>query len=340
MTGVSPRPTLPAVLIAIGAAFTVSLVIIVALSDDPSRAVFFFFAGPLIDSYHFGNMLDTAGLLALTGLGVAVAFRGGTFNLGGEGQSYLGSLVAAQIALTLFPADLASPLLVVPLVLLVSSAAGGVTAAVSGALRALWNIDELITSFLISSAALPIIDYLIGGPLRDPEGYLLATARIPTAARIPHLFAPSALNAGALVSIATVVIVWFSLQRTLPGYELRLTGVNPRFARYGGISTGAYFVGAMAASGLLHGLAGGLYVVGTRYMAVQRGTAGLGWNGIAVALIAENRPLAVIPAALVFSYLETATDTAILNTGFSFELSAIVQAAVFLLITAKAFGRS
>ena len=334
MIDTSPKPSIRAVSIALGAAFLISLLIVVILSREPVRAAYYFFIGPIISRFHAGNLLDGAALLMCTGLGISLAFRSGTFNLGGEGQSYAGALVASQIAISPLLARLPGPV-GIPVLLVTAAFVGGAIAALSGYLRAKFDIDELITSFLVSSAMIPIIDYLVAEPLRDQSGYLLATEEIPISTRFSHLFEPSSLHAGLFIAILLAVMLSLVIRRTRLGYELRITGTNARFARYGGIKTGRFLVVGMGLSGALHGLAGGLYVVGTRYMCVQGGTFGLGWNGIAVALIAENQPLAVIPAAIIFSYLQTATKTAMLNTGFSFELSAIVQATVFFLITVK-----
>ena len=329
------RPPLGAVVLAIGAASILSITIIAVSSPDPIDAIYHFFIGPFASRYHLGNLLDGASLLMLTGFGVLIAFRGGAFNLGGEGQVYLASLVASQIAISSWVPGGTSG---IASTLVLSALVAGVIAAISGFLRATLDIDELITSFLLSSAIIPMIDHGVADPLRDQAGYLLATPMIPAGLRLQTLMSPSTLNSGILVALALVAFGSVLFHRTLGGFELRMAGSARRFARYAGIATGKYLVFAMFLSGVFHGFAGGLYVVGTRHTCVQGGTGGLGWNGIAVALIAENRPMAVIPAALAFSYLGTATETAMLNTGFSFEISAIVQATVFLLITVKRFG--
>lgn len=336
MTDTDPRSTFTSTTIALGAAMVVCVGIIVVLSRRPAQAVYHFFVGPFLSTYHLGNMLDTASLLVLSGLGVSVAFRAGVFNLGGEGQTYIGALSAALVALAIpqWPG--------IPGVLVAVIAAVGVAAAVgavSGVLRAVWGVDELITSFLVSGALLPIIDYAVSGPLRDPNSYLLSTPLIPKQFRFVPVLPPSHLNATALIALASAFGVAVVIVKTLRGYELRMSGTNRRFARYGGIKTAAYLTFPMAASAGFHGLAGSMHVLGTRYASVQSGTAGLGWNGIAVALIAESNPLAVIPAALIFAYLDAATKTAMMNTEFSFELSAVLQGLVFLFITIKG-GRS
>lgn len=334
------HPTSSGILISIGAAFSLTFAIIVATSSAPLATAFHFFAGPFLNRYHLGNLLDGASLLIVTGFGVAVAFRSGTFNLGGEGQTYLGSVVAAQVAVGMIHGGETQGVIGAVLALGAASIAGGAVGGVSGALRANWDIDELVSSFLLSSALIPIIDFALSGPLRDSSGYLLSTPLIPSSLRLLRLLPPSTLNTGIILSISTLLIGSWMLHRTLPGFELRMTGSGRGFARYSGVRTSRYLFVGMLVSGLLHGFAGGLHVLGTRHSAMQGGTGGLGWNGIAVALIAENRPLALIPAALVFSYLMTATQTAMLNSGFSLDLSAVVQGVVFLLITVKRFGRS
>lgn len=327
-----PKSSLTATLVALVAALLVCVLIIVFISEKPADALYSFFAGPFLNVYHFGNMIDDAGLLILTGLGITLAFKAGVFNLGGEGQAYTGAIVAAQLALLLkgVPAVIG-----IPLIVLGSAAAAAVFGGISGVLRWKWNLDELITTFLLSSAAMPIIDYLIAEPLRDDAGYLLATSVIPERLRFAHLLPPSHLNGGLFIGLVLAGALWLLFYRTRWGYELRQCGLNRTFAQYGNIPVGVYIVVPMTASGALHGIAGAMQVTGTRFMAVQGATAGLGWNGIAVALIAEQNPLAVVPAALIFSYLNAATETAMLRTDFSFELSFIIQAIVFLLITAK-----
>ena len=331
------RPTSSALAAALSLALVlvVCLAILIFVSEEPKEGIYFFFAGPFLNRYQLGNMLDSTSLLILTGLGAAIVFKAGVFNLGGEGQAYLGALVASQIALRLsnFP-----PVLGLPVIFLGSALVAGLIGLLAGLLRWLWNIDELITSFLASGSLLPIIDYLVAGPLRDQTSYLLATPQIPSAFHLPSLLSPSNLNAGILIALVLSLLIYFFLYFTVGGYELRISGRNRRFATYGGIKTGLYIVGPMTAGAAMHGAAGAFTVTGSQYMCVQGGTAGIGWNGIAVALIAENHPLLVVPAALVFSYLKSAANAAMLNTDFSLELGSIIQGLVLLFITIKILG--
>lgn len=333
------RGSIPAPLLALGSALVTALLIMVLAAPDPGRAVRIFFIGPFSSSYYFGNMLSRGGLLILAGTGMAVAFRGGTFNLGGEGQVYAGAFSAAMLASALgelpFFLSPGAPLGVL-IVLLSSALLGAFIAGISGLLKWLWNVDELIGSFLLGQSIFYLLDYLVIGPARDQRGFLLATVPIPEALLIPSILPPSHLSLAFLLAPAGAILFHRFLFSTWRGYELRICGLNRRFARYGGIETGFYMVLPMLISGGLYGLTGAVSTLGIHGMAIQGATSGLGWNGIAVALIGATNPLMVIPAGLVFAFLEEASATATLSSSITLELSTIVQAVVFLLITIQA----
>ncbi|MCF7928136.1 MAG: ABC transporter permease [Spirochaetales bacterium] len=326
-----PPTSLFGSLIALAAAFLVAMLIL-GISGGGAGRLSTFFIGPFSNLFSFGNMLSNAGLLSLTGLGISLAFRSGTFNLGGEGQVYLGAL-AGYLVCILLPSTAGSGG-----ALLALTAAGGgglVLAAFSGFARMRWGTDELISSFLLSAAAIPLVDFLITGPLKDSNSYLITTQRVAEGFFLPRLLEPSNLSLELPIGILLAAAATFLLFRTRPGYELRITGLNRDFARYGGVATGLYTVIPMAAGGFFHGMAGGLALLGTHHALIKGFSSGLGWNGIAVALIAGNHPAMVVPAALVFAYLQAASKAAMLHANVGFELNAIIQAAVFFLITIR-----
>jgi simple sugar transport system permease protein len=215
-------------------------------------------------------------------------------------------------------------------------ATGGLMGAVSGTLKRRLGVDELISSFLLSSGLVFVGDFLVTGPLQDPSSNFQTTRAIPEAARLAKILPPSSLSSSAFIALAAILLVAFLLDRSRLGFELRLTGRNPEFARYVGIDTGAYATAPMAASGALYGLAGALMVLGSYYKAMKGFSAGIGWSGIAVALLAGNRPLAVIPAALFFAYLDSGAKAVMVGADVTSEIVDIVQSVVFFLVTAKA----
>lgn len=325
-------------------AFAFALSVIVALlalsSESPQRTLVAFFAKPLSSWWYAGNLLNVAGLLILAGTGSAFALRAGAFNLGGEAQLYASALVAAVIlAPTGGPAGLAAegfPRIAFALASAVAT--GALIAFIPGVLKASLRVSELITSFLLSAAVTPVLDWLISGPLRDPEQNLLATRAIDPAFRIPPIAAPALFNASFFVAVGIAVCGALFLGKTSPGYRIRISGTAPEFARYSGFSVKGATIAGMTVSGALHGLAGFFAVAGTWYMCHSGLTSGMGWGALACALMARANPLAVIPAAILYSWVETATDAASLSARFSFDSSALVQAVIFLVISVQTLG--
>ena len=305
------------------------VILVFLLSDTPARTLYFFFIGPFSSVYSFGNMLNAAIPLVLGALGVTVAMKAGSLNLGGEGQVYLGAFCATAVALSLGRFGVTGGILAA----VAGIVSSGALAAVSGFCKAKWNTNELITTFLLSSAVIPVVNFLVNGPFLDPETSLQSTKKIALALRLPLILRPSNLSAAVFIALAAVVIVHYFLIKTKLGYELRMAGNNEIFARYGGINTKLNTVLAMTISGGLYGLAGALAVLGTYHATIKEFSAGLGWNGLAVALIACFYPPAIIPAAVFFAWISAGARIAMQNTGLNFETASIVQAVIFLFAT-------
>ncbi|MDR0378196.1 MAG: ABC transporter permease [Spirochaetaceae bacterium] len=299
------------------------------LSRDPARTLAYFFFGPLRDRYSFGNMLNGAVPLIFGGLGVSAAMRGGNLNLGGEGQIYAGAFVTAIAAHALTPFGAAGAILA----LLAGTAFAGAAAGFSGFLKEKWNANELITTFLVSNALIMFTNYGVTGPFLDPQANLQSTRKIAESWRLPRILPPSNLSAALFFALAAAVLIYLFLFRTRRGYEIRLCGINPWFARYGGINTGGAAILSMSVSGALYGLGGGLAVYGTYYAAIKEFSAGMGWNGLAAALLAQSNPVAVIPAAVFFAWIGAGARTAMQFSDVTVEIASIVQSAVFFLVS-------
>jgi simple sugar transport system permease protein len=312
---------------------SLALAVVLALlfSKDPGGTLWYFFLGPLQSSYQFGNMLNSATPLILGGLGVSIAMRANNFNLGGEGQIYAGAFVTTLCAIAL--GGLGWPGAV--LALLAGAAFSGGAAWISGLCRARWNTSELITSFLISGSLILIVNYLVTGPFMGRETNLLSTEKIPESFRLPLILPPSNLSAGFCLALGAVVLVSLLLSRTRAGYEIRMTGSNELFARYGGIETGRIAQFAMWLSGAFYGLAGGLAVYGAYHATIKEFSSGMGWNGLAAAIIARFRPALLIPSAIFFAWIGAGARLAMQFSDVTLELASVVQGAVLLLATSQ-----
>ncbi len=319
-------------LLAVLAAVVVTVVLLGLGSASWPAALRAFFVQPVSNRYYFGNMLSSMGYLLIAALGIVIAFRCGLYNLGGEGQIFVGALAGtlAGLALPALPAFLGTLL-----VLSVATATGAMLAGLSGLFRRFWGAPELITSYLLSAALIPAAEYLIVGPANDPARSLLATARLPNDYWLARLFLPSELNLSFPVALALAAAVYLMMFHTVRGYELRIFGLNEEFATYAGIHPTTYTLGAMGLSGALHGLTGGLMIAGTYHAAISGFSGGVGWNAIAVALVGRLHPLGAVAAALVFAYLDAGTKASMLHTEFTFELGTIIQAVILLLVTAS-----
>ncbi len=324
--------TLRSSLIAVLVGIVVTVVLLGVGSVSWSNALRAFFVQPFANMYYLGNMLSSMGYLLIAALGIVVAFRGGFYNLGGEGQIFVGALAGTLAGLALPDLPGIAGML---LVLLVAALTGAFLAGLSGVFRRVWGAPELITSYLLAAAMIPAAEYLIVGPANDPTRNLIATARLPGEYWLPRLLLPSELNVAFPVAIAVAVFFHYGIFFTVRGYELRLFGLNEEFATYAGINPTTYCVGAMSVSGALHGLTGGLMIVGTYYAAISGFTGGIGWNAIAVALVGRLHPLGAILAAFVFAYLDAGAKASMLHTDFTFELGTIIHAVILLFVTAS-----
>jgi len=311
------------------AALFTLVILVFILSDNPQNSLYFFFIGPFRSMFSFGNMLNASVPLIFGALGISIARNAGSLNLGGEGQVYSGAFFAVITAHVFSNSGFCGGILA----MIAGFISAGVLAAFCGFCKAKWNTNELITTFLFSCAVIPVINYLVTGPFNDPETSLQSTGKIAENMRLSLILKPSNLNTGIFFALAAIVLVHLFLYRTKKGYEFRIAGSNEMFARYGGINTKMNTVLAMGLSGGFYGLSGFFLIFGTHHAVIKEFSAGLGWNGLAVALIARFYPPAVLPSALFFAWINAGARSAMQNTGVTFEAASIVQSVIFFLAT-------
>jgi len=251
--------------------------------------------------YGLGQTLFKATPLIFTGLAVALGFRTGVFNIGAEGQMILGGFAAAMAGLLPLPGPL--PLLAA---LLAAALAGGAWGAIPGALKARFGAHEVINTIMLNFVAYALVAWMGHAVF---EHATVRTATLPEAAWIARLGAlfPALKGSPANFSLALALLaaaaVHLLLFRTRLGYELRVVGLSPSAAEYGGIATGRAQALALGLSGAAAGLAGVNFVLGYKHYFELGFSAGAGFLGIAVALVGRNHPLGVIAAALFFGAL-------------------------------------
>jgi len=315
------------------------IILIFIFSDSPFNTMYFYFLGPFRNLFNIGNMVNASIPYIFGALGIIIAFKAGSLNLGGEGQIYLGAFITLVFSLLFSGIGMIGAFFAA----VIGALSSGVLCAFSGFCKAKWNTNELITTFLLSCAVIPVINFLITGPFLDPNTSLLSTKKIADNMRLALILKPSNLSAGIIISFVLVLFIHYFLKKTKLGYEIRMTGINEMFARYGGINTKFNIIFSMTLSGFLYGLAGSIAVLGTYFAVIKEFHAGLGWGGLTVALISGFSPAAVIPCAIFLSWINSGARIAMQNTGFTFEVAYIVQAVIFIMsagITFKNFNKT
>ncbi len=290
-------------LVAVGLALVAGAGFILAIGEDPLAVYALMLRETLGTGYGIGQTLFKATPLVFCGLAVAVGFRAGLFNIGAEGQLTVAAFAAALTGAAL--ADVPGAVLL-PLTLAVAMLTGAAWGAVPGVLKARFGAHEVINTIMLNFVAFALVSYLGRGVFQPAT---VRTAAIGPGAELARLDAwwpalrgsPANLSlALALLAAAAVAVLLF---RTRLGFELRVLGLNPAAARYGGVPVGLAQVQAMAISGALAGLAGMNFVLGYKHFFELGFSAGAGFMGIAVALLGRNHPAGVVVAALFFGAL-------------------------------------
>ncbi len=246
--------------------------------------------------------------LLLVGVGICIAFRANVINIGGEGQMVIGALLSTVAALA-FPA--LPSLMLIPMVLLAGAVGGAAWGAIAGALKAWFNVSEILSTIMLNIVAVQFMNYLLRGPLMDPAEVARGTGipqtmRLSPNADLPILIEGMRMHLGVVIALVVAIGAYFLLWRTSMGFRLRAVGYNPDASRYAGISVPKNITAALAFSGAMAGIAGAILVFGSEsHRMVTDGsstgfTGSAGFNGIVVALLAGLHPLWSIPSALLF----------------------------------------
>jgi general nucleoside transport system permease protein len=333
------------IFLAIFISLVLGFIITLFVSKDPIGAYKAFLFGPVSKLNRFGEWIKESITLCLLGLSVAIVFKANLFSMGAEGQMVIGALVSGAVALFV-------PLpiyLRIPLALLVAMIAGFLIGLLPGYLKAELNANEIVSTLMINAICDRIYDYTLITYIKPPTAGYNVSANFPVEGAlpnfVPHL--PFLMKFATLmtrqanitimlyIAIIAVLIVYFIMFRTPFGYELRMVGTNMKFARYGGIDTKKTIMLTMALGGVFAGLAGAHLAMGVNQKLISNITISLGFEGIVVALLARNNPVAVPFAALAYGYLRAGATIMELTSDVPYEMVMVIQALIILLVTAE-----
>jgi simple sugar transport system permease protein len=291
-------------LVALLIALVVGDILILSFGEAPGQVYRLLLDGTWGNPYGLGQVLFKATTLIFTGLAVSLGLRAGLFNIGAESQLAAGGFAAAMAGLALGSGTPA--IIAVPLCILAAAAGGGVVGAVPGVLKARFGAHEVIVTIMLNFIVLAFLNWIVASRLAVAETLHTEEIRAGGVARLSgsmEAFHGSAANWTILVALAAAALVWWYLERTRGGYELRAVGLQPDAAEYGGVRVGGVWIRAMTLAGALAGLGGINHVLGYKHYYEDAFAGGAGFLGIAVALVGRNHPLGVVLAALFFATL-------------------------------------
>jgi len=334
---------LPAVNLAL--ALLVTGIVVTLVGFEPGQVLALLVKGAFGSRAGISYTLYYATTFVFTGLAVAVAFHGGLFNIGGEGQAIMGGLGAGLAALA-FGAQLPASALL-PLMVLAAATFGMLWGAVPGALQAYRGSHVVITTIMFNFIAAALLSYLLVEPLREPGNMSPESRAFAASAHMPGVHEVLAalgiewprtpLNLTLLLAVAAAVVVQLVLWKSQPGYALRAVGFAPEAARYAGMRPKRLILASMAASGALAGMVGVNEIAGVHGRLLPDFVAGAGFAGIAVSLIGRNHPVGIVLASLLFGALyQGGSELAFEIHGFSRDMVFLLQGLIVLFAGAMA----
>ena len=309
-------------------AFIIGMIIILCLGANPFQAMGYLFRGAFGTMTNLSNTVVRSMPLIFCGLCTCFAYRCVVFNLGGEGQFIFGAIAAIAVSL-LVPAQ--GPWVAV-LAILAGTIAGGFWGFIPGLLKSWRGLNEMITTIMLNYVAILFMGVIYTNTLR--EGSVPQTAAVPAASQIARIFPNFRITWGIVIAIVVGIAVWYFLFNTAKGFQLRAVGFNPTASAFNGFSVNRYRLMAFVVSGAIAGLGGSCDILGTQFRLISGYGGGYGFDGVAIALIAQLNPIATIIVAYFFAVLRVGSTTMQVGSGVPTSVIDIIQALVIIFAVA------
>jgi len=308
--------------LAVLAALAVGALILLVFGYNPVSAYVVMLEGIFGSQRNLTEVLVKATPLIFTGIAVAVAYSGGVWNIGGEGQFYLGAISATYVGI--YWGQL-PPALLIPLVMAAGFIGGGLWAIIPGLLKAWVDANEVVVTIMLNYIAMGITSFLVTGPMQEARGFYPQTELISASARLPRFLPPTRLHVGFLLAVALAIVVTIILRRTPLGYSIRAIGASLNTARFAGIPINRTIVTAMVLSGGAAGLGGAVEISGLTWRLFATVSSGYGFDGIAVSLLVQNNPLGTILSGFLFGALRAGSELMQMNASIPSVLIEVIQ---------------
>lgn len=313
-------------------AFLLGAVLILITGANPLQAYGALLYAAFGTTNGFAETMVKATPLILAGLGVMVAYRAQFWNIGAEGQIYLGSIMATIAGISFRGLPL---LLHLPLMLLAGMLGGALWGFIPGVLKARYRVNEVITTLLLNYIAIGLTSYLVHNPLRDQSSGIPISPQLAESAWLPILIPRTRFHLGIVLAVVAAFLVHWLLTRTVLGYQIRAIGDGLRAARTGGIHVQRTIVLTMLISGALAGLAGAVEIAGVQHRLVEGFSPGYGYLAIAVALLGGLNPFGVVLAGILFAALLNGADAMQRTADVPVTVVFVIEGLVILFVAAR-----
>ncbi|MCL4259186.1 MAG: ABC transporter permease [Anaerolineales bacterium] len=318
-------------------------IIILSVGGNPFLAYYGLIQGSFGSAKALSETAVWATPYIFAGLAVALAFKGGLFNIGAEGQLAVGATTAALFGYAL-PEWLGFNLPAIihlPIVIIAGAIAGTIWAAIVGYLKAYTGGHEVINTIMMNYIALNTISFLLNGPMKDPSptNVISRTPLVAESARLAPIFSGLRVHWGFILALVVAFAVWWLLSKTTLGFEIKTVGLNPDAAKYAGVNVKRIIILTMALSGMLASLAGTVEVTGLNYRHELGFSLGYGFDAIAIALLGKSHPLGVVLASILFAAMRNGATRMQFLTQMPVDLISMLQALILLFVAADAIIR-
>ncbi|MDM9620592.1 ABC transporter permease [Rhizobium sp. S96] len=308
----------------------VAMMLFASAGHNPLEALVTFLTAPLVDLYGVGELLIKAAPLVLIGIGLAIGFRAGIWNVGAEGQLTVGVIFSGYVALHYGPAGGGW---ILPAMIVAGAIGGMVWAAIPAFLRVKFNASEILVSLMLNYVAGLWLSWLVFGTWRDPAGFNFPQSEpLAPDALFPVLLEGTRANASVLFALVAVAVGWVFMSRSFAGFQLKVTGLSEGAARYAGFSVNRAVWLGLLVSGAVAGIAGVGEIAGPLGQIFPNASPGYGYAAIIVAFLGRLNPIGILLSGLLMALLYLAGDLAQMSLGMPSSITGLLQSTLLFFI--------
>ena len=310
-------------------AILISGLLILLTGKDPVLAYRYFFYGVFGNIYGFGETLSKFIPLLCCALGFSISNKSGFFNIGAEGQLYMGGLGVMLVSMFL---PSMPPVLNIIVGIIAGMLGGALLSTIAGVLKIFFKANELLSTMMLNYLMTLFVGLLVSGVLKDPNSSMEQTVSITDNISLPIILNGSRLHAGIFIALLVTVLIWFLQQRTVSGFEMRLSGANSKGARYAGVKATRSLTIAIIVSGALAGLGGALELMGNQHRLMVGFSNNYGFDAIGIAVMGQYSPVGIILSSFLFAALRVGTNSMQRGVGVPLPILYVLQGIIIIAV--------